>query len=64
MRTIRLNAKSGQSIIRTGGRLEDVSGWITGNRCVIITDKNVSHFYKDSFPKGHLVEIDPGEKSK
>jgi 3-dehydroquinate synthase len=64
MRTIHLNAKSGQSIIRIGAHLEDVSGWINGYRCAIITDRNVSHFYRNSFPKGHLIEIDPGEKSK
>lgn len=64
MRTIHLNAKSGPCKIEIGAHLEDVSGWINDCRCVIITDKNVSHIYKKSFPEGPLIEIDPGEKSK
>ena len=64
MRTIHLNARSGTCEIAIGAHLEDVSRWINGRRCVIITDKNVSHFYRNTFPAGHLIEIDSGEKSK
>jgi len=37
---------------------------ISGSGLVVITDKNVSHFYRDQFPRGTMIEIEPGEKSK
>jgi 3-dehydroquinate synthase len=64
MRTIHLHAKTGHCDVMTGGHLADVSNWINNCRLAVITDKNVSHFYRDSFPEGQLIEIEPGEKSK
>jgi len=37
---------------------------ISGSRLAVITDKNVGHFYRDRFPEGIVIEIEPGEKSK
>lgn len=64
MRTIQLNTKKDHCLIGIGANLADVSGWIGDCRLVVITDKNVSRFYRDSFPEGLLIEIEPGEKSK
>jgi 3-dehydroquinate synthase len=47
-----------------GGRPEDASRWINSCRLAVITDKNVSRFYRDCFPAGQVIEIEPGEKSK
>lgn len=64
MQTILLNTGSGSCKISVGAKLHDIKSWISSSRFVIITDRNVSHFYKDSFPEGPLIEIEPGEKSK
>jgi 3-dehydroquinate synthase len=64
LRTIQLKTETGQCRIITGGHLADVSGTISGSRLVVITDKNVSHLYRDRFPAGILIELDPGERSK
>jgi 3-dehydroquinate synthase len=64
MRTIHLHTKKDHCIIEIGARITDISRWIGDRRLAIITDKNVSHFYRDSFPEGLLIEIEPGEKSK
>jgi 3-dehydroquinate synthase len=64
LRTIQLKTETGQCRIITGGLLADVSGIISGSRIAVITDKNVNHFYRDRFPEGILIEVEPGEKSK
>ncbi len=64
MRTIQLKTGTGQCRIITGGHLADVRGIIPGSGVTVITDKNVSHFYRDGFPQGTVIEIEPGEKSK
>lgn len=64
MRTIQLKTGTGQCRIITGGHLADVRGIISESSLAVITDKNVSHFYRDRFPEGTLIEVEPGEKSK
>jgi len=64
MKTIELKTSKDHCRIIIGGILKDVSGLISKGRLAIITDQNVSHFYKNSFPNGLLIEIKPGEKSK
>jgi len=64
MRIIELKTRTDHCRIMTGGLLTDVDGLIPEGRLAIITDLNVSHLYKDSFPEGLLIEIEPGEKSK
>jgi 3-dehydroquinate synthase len=64
LRTIQLNTGTGQCRILTGGHLADVRKWIPECRIAIITDKNVSHYYRHQFPEGAIIEIEPGERSK
>jgi len=64
LRTIQLNTRTGHCSIIIGGNLGDVKGLVTDCKLAIITDKNVSLFYRDRFPEGVIIEIEPGEKSK
>lgn len=64
MRTIDLNTRTGHCSIMTGGNLADVTGRITDCRLAVITDKNVSRYYRNYFPAGLVYEIEPGEQSK
>jgi 3-dehydroquinate synthase len=64
LRTIKLKTETGQCRIIAGGHLVDVSGIIFESRLAVITDKNVSQFYRDRFPDGIIIEVEPGERSK
>jgi 3-dehydroquinate synthase len=64
LRTIDLNTGTGHCSIITGGNLADLPARITDCRIAVITDKNVSRYYRDFFPAGLVAEIEPGEQSK
>jgi 3-dehydroquinate synthase len=64
LRTIQLNTKTGHCSIVIGGYPGEAGRLAADHKLAIITDKNVSHYYRDRFPEGPVIEIEPGEKSK
>jgi 3-dehydroquinate synthase len=50
--------------IRVGDRFQDLAGFITGGRTVMVTDKNVHSLYGDRFPDGPVIILEPGEANK
>ncbi len=57
-------AKSASQIV-FGARLRDLSGYIAGRRCVIVTDEQVYPLYREQFPQEpEVVVIGTGETHK
>jgi len=57
-------AKSDSQIV-FGAKLRDLSAYIAGRRCVIVTDKQVAPLYRDQFPQDAPVAvIGTGEANK
>jgi 3-dehydroquinate synthase len=64
MRTIEIKTDTKISKIIIGERLEKLEYYVPDTKVVIITDKNVSHYYKKDFPPFRVIEIGLGEKIK
>ena len=64
MRSIHIEAASGQSTIMVGESLEHLSSHFDATKRVIITDSPVRSFYGDLFPPCEVIEIGIGEPSK
>jgi len=48
----------------TGGNLADVPGRIPDCRLAVITDKNVSRYYRNFFPAGLVLESNQANRAK
>lgn len=69
MKIIRVQGQSGESVIAVNESLRNlektVFTWAGNNRVVIITDSNVSRFYRSQFPpRWDVIEIGTGETVK
>ncbi len=64
MKTIEIKTDTKISKIIIGERLEKLEYYLPDTKVVIITDKNVSHYYKKDFPPFRVIEIGLGEKIK
>jgi 3-dehydroquinate synthase len=64
MKTIEIKTDTRVSKIIIGERLKRLEHYLPDTKIIIITDENVSHYYKKDFPKFRVVEIGLGEKIK
>lgn len=64
MQSIVVEGQSGKSRIMIGESLSNLSSYLPQGRTILITDKNVAHYYKDQFPGCDLITIGLGEKIK
>jgi 3-dehydroquinate synthase len=64
MKIIEIQGQSGISKIIINESLENLNQYVPANRVVIITDYNVSLYYRSHFPGWDVVEIGTGEKIK
>ncbi|MCP4156576.1 MAG: 3-dehydroquinate synthase [bacterium] len=65
MRTVEVRGQTGMSNIAVGESLENLKKYLPKNvKAVIITDKNVKHYYLPQFPPCDVIQIDMGEKIK
>ncbi len=64
MKIIEIQGQSGISKIIINESLENLNQYVPANRAVIITDYNVSLYYRSRFPGWQVVEIGTGEKVK
>ena len=64
MKTIEIKTDTKVSKIIIGERLEKLEYYLPDTKIVIITDRNVSHYYKKNFPPFGVIEIGMGEKIK
>jgi 3-dehydroquinate synthase len=64
MKTIEIKTDTSVSKIIIGERLKRLEHYLPDTKIIIITDENVSHYYKKDFPKFRVVEIGLGEKIK
>ncbi|HNX65409.1 MAG TPA: 3-dehydroquinate synthase family protein [Bacteroidales bacterium] len=64
MKRIDFHIKERSSAIIVGELLKNVPSYIPKKKVFIITDSNIRRLYSESFPKGFVYEIKPGEASK
>ena len=64
MKIIEIQGQSGISRIIINESLENLDRYVPVNRAVIITDYNVSRYYRSQFPGWDVIEIGTGEKIK
>jgi 3-dehydroquinate synthase len=64
MKIIEIQGQSGISKIIINESLENLTKYVPAKRTVIITDHNVSFYYRSHFPGWEVVEIGTGEKIK
>jgi 3-dehydroquinate synthase len=64
MKTIEINIPSGISKIIIGESLQHINRYLPLQRCIIITDANVLHYYRDELPELPVITIGTGEKNK
>ena len=64
MRLIKINSETGNSTLVIGGTVRDLSSYLPDKKLFIITDNNVKRLYGDTFPRGTVLQIEPGEQSK
>ncbi|MBN1847586.1 MAG: 3-dehydroquinate synthase [Deltaproteobacteria bacterium] len=64
MKTIEINGNQGNSIILIGESLQNLKTYVPVEKAVIITDTNVSAFYRKDFPPYEIIEIGTGEQIK
>lgn len=64
MKTIEIITDTKSSKILIGEKLNNLSNYLPDTKIVIITDRNVSHYYRKDFPAHNIIEIGLGEKIK
>jgi 3-dehydroquinate synthase len=64
MKVLKIKGNIRDSAIYVGEKLKNVSGYIPVERTVIITDSNVSSYYRGGFPSCPVITIGIGEKNK
>ncbi len=61
---IKLNVRSGNSVILINERLSNLSEYVPSRNLVIITDSIVRKYYGTEFPDSNVIEIGRGEEVK
>ena len=64
MKTLEIQGRAGYSFIHVGEILRNLGNYIPSKNVVLITDKNVKHFYENDFPPHPVITIGTGEKIK
>ena len=64
MKTIEIATDTKISKILIGEKLRNLGKYLPDTKTVIITDTNVSHYYRKDFPPFDIIEIGLGEKIK
>ncbi len=64
MKTKKFEGKNGSSLIYLDESVSNLDSYLTADKNIIITDRNVGKLYSSSFPDAEIIEIEPGEKSK
>ncbi len=64
MQTIRIQAKTGDSAIAVGERLENLARYVNAQTRVILTDDRVRALYQHRFPAWPIITIGQGEQIK
>ncbi|MCP4024001.1 MAG: 3-dehydroquinate synthase [Desulfobacteraceae bacterium] len=64
METFQVKVEKGLSSIYVGESFKNIKNYLPDTQTVIITDKNIHHFYKDAFPDAPIITIGEGEKNK
>jgi 3-dehydroquinate synthase len=64
VKTVDVHGLSGHSIIAINESLDNVGQYLPDKKLIIITDRNVSEFYRSRFPKGEVIELGFGEDIK
>jgi 3-dehydroquinate synthase len=64
MKTIEIHGQTGDSRILVGESLRNLEQYVIDRRAVIITDTEVSRYYRPAFPGWDVIEIGTGEKIK
>ncbi|MFC1891812.1 3-dehydroquinate synthase [Thermodesulfobacteriota bacterium] len=64
MKNLDIKGTTGSSTIRIGEYLENLESYVPSKKAVIITDHNVSNFYKKDFPSYEIIELGTGEGIK
>ncbi len=64
VKILEIHGRTGDSTILIGEGFEKLEEYINSKEAVIITDKNVRHFYSKDFPPYEVIEIGTGENIK
>jgi 3-dehydroquinate synthase len=64
VKIVDIKGGTGLSTIRVGENLENLREYVPEGKAVIITDSNVSLYYKQKFPPYDIIEIGTGEEIK
>lgn len=64
MKILEVHGSTGDSVILIGESIRELGRYVSEGKGVIITDKNVSHYYLKAFPPWDVIEIGTGEKIK
>ncbi len=64
MQIFEIHGQTGDSKIIINESLQNLGRYLPPQPLVIITDHNVAHYYRTSFPPGEVVEIGIGEEIK
>jgi 3-dehydroquinate synthase len=64
VKIINIKGQSGDSQILINESLQNLSKYVAPQRPVIVTDHNVNHCYRSSFPVWDVIEIGTGEEIK
>jgi 3-dehydroquinate synthase len=64
VKTLEIQAGTGNSRILIGESLEHLSSYVHPGRAVIVTDTNVSRLYQSRFPSWEIIEMGTGEGIK
>ncbi len=64
MKTIEIKTDTKISKIHIGEKLKNLTNYLPDTKIIIITDKNVSYYYRKDFPPCNVIEIGLGEKIK
>ncbi len=64
MNEVKVAGKTGDCDLLIGESIRKAGRLIKNEKILIITDENVRTFHEESFPKGEVIEIGLGEKSK
>ena len=64
MKKIQVKLKNRQSTLIVGECLDNLSEYLDGRKCYIITDRNVNELYGVRFPECPVYIVEPGERSK
>ncbi len=64
MKVFEIQGDTGRSEIRVGERLKNLGKYIPADNVVLVTDENVSKYYRNQFPDHAAITIGTGESVK